>query len=85
MVDLLFATGMRVAEVSTLKSSDFLDKEVVFKVQGKVDRDRLAFIVNSETVRIQRAHAAARVKFKPKAQRCLLFIHGRLSTQGTAT
>lgn len=55
MVDLLFATGMRVGEVSTLNISDFLVKEAVFKVQGKGRRDRLAFIVDSETVRIQRA------------------------------
>src|SRR5690349_15460404 len=55
MVDLLFATGMRVGEVSSLNINDFMVKEAVFKVQGKGGRDRLAFIVDYETVRIQRA------------------------------
>ena len=85
MVDLLFATGMRVGEVSSLNINDFMVKEAIFKVQGKGGRDRLAFIVDYETVRIQRAHAAARAKIQTETS--ALFVNssaGRLSTQGIA-
>lgn len=56
LVDLLFATGMRVGEVSALDLADFAISESVFRVKGKGGRDRLALIVDEETVRIQREH-----------------------------
>lgn len=83
LVDLLFATGMRVGEVSALDVRDFFMREAVFRVQGKGGRDRLAFIVDEETVRIQRAHMDARLLIKTESPS--LFINasgGRLSTQG---
>ena len=45
LVDLLFATGMRVWEVSALDIKDFLIEEGVFRVQGKGGRDRLCCCV----------------------------------------
>lgn len=85
LVDLLFATGMRVGEVSALDVRDFFSKEAAFRVQGKGSRDRLAFIVDEETVWVQRAHLEARERL---ASRCpALFLNtsgGRLSTQGIA-
>lgn len=45
VVDLLFATGMRVGEVSGLNLEDFGVAESVFRVKGKGGRDRLAFLV----------------------------------------
>lgn len=83
LVDLLFATGMRVGEVAALDVRDFFVREAVFRVQGKGGRDRLAFIVDEETVRIQRAYIEARLMIKTESQ--ALFINaagGRLSTQG---
>jgi site-specific recombinase XerD len=83
IVDLLFATGMRVGEVSALDIRDFLVKEATFRVQGKGGRDRLAVIVDNATVRIQRSHIEARLKIKTTSS--ALFINvddGRLSTQG---
>src|SRR5205085_7868871 len=56
LVDLLFATGIRVGEASALDIRDFLVREAVFRWQGKGGGDRLAFIVDEETVSIQRAH-----------------------------
>src|ERR1700682_2653588 len=38
LVDLLFATGMRVGEASALDLEDFLIEEAVFKLQGKGGR-----------------------------------------------
>ena len=83
LIDLLFATGIRVGEVSALDIRDFFVREAAFRVQGKGGRDRLAFIVDEETVRIQRAHLDARMSIKTESPS--LFINAscqRLSTQG---
>jgi site-specific recombinase XerD len=85
LVDLLFATGMRVGEASALDVRDFVAKEKVFRVQGKGGRDRLAFIVDEETLRIQREHLEARVRID--TAEAALFLNassGRLTTQGMA-
>src|SRR5437763_15558493 len=60
LVDLLFATGMRVGEASSLDLEDFVVAESVFRVQGKGGRHRLAFVVDEQTVRLQREHLEAR-------------------------
>lgn len=83
LVDLLFATGMRVGEVSALDVRDFSPKESAFRVQGKGGRDRLAFIVDEETVGVQRTHLEARARLGSRST--ALFLNasgGRLSTQG---
>lgn len=85
LIDLLFATGLRVGEVSSLDTRDFLVEEGVFRVQGKGGRDRLAFIVDKETVHIQREYLKARTRIK--TENTALFLNssdGRLSTQGIA-
>lgn len=83
LVDLLFATGMRVGEVSALDAIDYFIREAVFRVQGKGGRDRLAFVVDEQTVQIQRAHMEARARIATGSP--ALFVNaagGRLSTQG---
>jgi integrase/recombinase XerD len=83
LVDILFATGMRVGEVSTLDVRDYFAREAVFRVQGKGGRDRLAFIVDEQTLKIQRAHMEARARIETDSP--ALFLNasgGRLSTQG---
>ena len=85
LVDLLFATGMRVGEVSALDLQDFLVSEAFFRVKGKGGRDRLAFIVDEQTLRIQRKHIEMRSHITSKTE--ALFLNatgGRLSTQGIA-
>lgn len=83
LVDLLFATGMRVGEASALDVRDYFIREAVFRVQGKGGRDRLAFVVDEQTLLIQRAHMDARARLR--ADSPALFVNasgGRLSTQG---
>jgi integrase/recombinase XerD len=85
IIDLLFATGMRVGELSALDVRDFLVEESVFRVQGKGGRDRLAYVVDKETVHIQREHLKARTRVNVEST--ALFLNsadGRLSTQGIA-
>jgi len=85
LVDLLFATGMRVGEVSSLNLEDFLVAESVFRVKGKGGRDRLAFVVDEQTLQIQREHFELRSRLGPDSPALLLDASGRrLSTQGTA-
>jgi site-specific recombinase XerD len=83
LIDLLFATGIRVGEASALDIRDFFVREAAFRVQGKGGRDRLAFVVDEETVRIQRAHLEARESIKTESSALFINASGRrLSTQG---
>jgi integrase/recombinase XerD len=83
LIDLLFATGIRVGEASALDIRDFFVREAAFRVQGKGGRDRLAFIVGEETVSIQRAHLEARRNIKTESPALFINASGqRLSTQG---
>jgi integrase/recombinase XerD len=85
LVDLLFATGLRVGEVSSLDVQDFFAREAVFRVKGKGGRDRLAVVVDEETVRIQREYLEARAQIETRSS--ALFLNssgGRLTTQGIA-
>jgi integrase/recombinase XerD len=85
LIDLLFATGVRVGELSSLNIEDFLVEEAIFKIQGKGGRDRLAFIVDQRIARLQRIHLEVRKSIK--TENTALFLNasgGRLSTQGIA-
>ncbi len=85
LVDLLFATGMRVGEASSLDVADFLAAELVFRVQGKGGRNRLAYVVDEQTVLIQRQHLEARLHLGTDSPALFLNASGeRLSTQGMA-
>lgn len=85
LVDLLFATGMRVGEASGLDVEDFVVAESVFRVQGKGGRDRLAFVVDEQTIRIQRKHFEIRSQVVTESPALFLNASGsRLSTQGMA-
>lgn len=85
LVDLLFATGMRVGEVAALDIKDFSVAEGIFRVQGKGGRDRLAFIVDKETVQIQGKHLKARSRIGSESHALFLNPAGqRLSTQAIA-
>lgn len=85
LVDLLFATGMRVGEVSSLNLDDFAIADSVFRVKGKGGRDRLAFVVDEQTIGIQREHVELRRHLTSESPALFLNACGaRLSTQGIA-
>jgi site-specific recombinase XerD len=85
LVDLLFATGLRVGEVSSLDVQDFFVRESVFRVKGKGGRDRLAVVVDEETVRVQRKYLEARAQIETRSPALFLNSSGqRLTTQGIA-
>jgi integrase/recombinase XerD len=83
LVDLLFATGMRVGEASSLNVADFAIQEGVFTVEGKGGRRRLAFAVHEKTLQVQREHIALRTQLEAGTPALFLNASGkRLSTQG---
>jgi integrase/recombinase XerD len=85
LVDLLFATGMRVGEASALNVDDFDVIDSVFRVKGKGGRNRLAYVVDAQTISIQVEHLRARSRII--ADNPALFLNSsreRLSTQGIA-
>jgi integrase/recombinase XerD len=85
LVELLFATGMRVGEVSSLNLDDFAIADSVFRVKGKGGRDRLAFVVDEQTMRIQCEHVELRSHLTSESPALFLNAAGaRLSTQGIA-
>ena len=72
-------------EVSSLNVSDYLIEEAAFRVKGKGGRGRLAYVVDKETVQIQREHLKARTRIESKSPALFLNPSGdRLSTQGIA-
>jgi integrase/recombinase XerD len=85
LVDLLFATGLRVGEVSSLNVQDFFMRESVYRVKGKGGRDRLAVVVDEETVRVQRKYLETRAQIGTRSPALFLNSSGmRLTTQGIA-
>ena len=85
LIDLLFATGMRVGEVSSLDVQDYFTRESVFRVKGKGGRDRLAVVVDDESVRVQQKYLEARAGMATRSSALFLNSSGtRLTTQGIA-
>src|SRR5258708_16776307 len=83
LVDLLFATGVRVGEESSLDIKDFWPQDAMFRVRGKGGRDRLAFTVDKNSLEIQRRHLQCRMAVDTESPALFLNARGqRLSTQG---
>jgi len=85
LVDLLFATGMRVGEASGLNIEDFGVAELTFRIRGKGGRHRLAFVVDKQSVQIQSRHLEVRSRLTYQCNALFVNAAGqRLSTQGMA-
>jgi integrase/recombinase XerD len=85
LVELLFATGMRVGEASALNVEDFIVAESAFRIRGKGGRHRLGFVVDHQSVQVQRHHLDARSQLNRESSALFLNTAGkRLSTQGMA-
>lgn len=85
LLELLFATGMRVGELSSLDTDDFYIEESSFKIKGKGGRERLAFLVDDFTVQLLRKYFTSRLKIETDSSALFLNAVGsRLTTQGIA-
>lgn len=85
IVELMFATGMRVGEVASLTQSDVLVSERAIIVRGKGDRQRLAFLVDDRSYRALHDYLTRRA-CQPSTCPALFVnaFRGPLSTQGIA-
>lgn len=85
LLELLFATGIRVGEISSINIDDYLSSEAAFKIQGKGGRQRLAFVVDKVTLNFQ--HEYLKIRQRVQSENAALFLNakgGRLSPQGIA-
>lgn len=85
MVELLFATGIRVGELAALRVADFQRLDRSFLVRGKGARQRLALLADDRSQRILDLYADHRQSL-PADHNALFVNHfGRpISTQGVA-
>lgn len=85
LVELLFATGVRIGEAANLQISDIDIENRQLAIRGKGNRDRLAFITDAEAWRAVACYMECRAKISPITS--ALFINrcrSALSTQGMA-
>lgn len=85
VLDLLFATGIRVGEAASLNLDSFIEDGKTLRVQGKGRRPRLAFLVDPRSVDLQALYRATRHSIPATTDSLFLNAFGtRLSTQGMA-
>lgn len=85
ILELFFATGMRVGEVSAMNIVDFSIVEGSIKVRGKGGKERLAFVVDKFALRILREYLKLRHANNTASGSLFLNASGnRLSPQGIA-
>jgi len=77
IVEVLYATAVRVGELVGLKLSDFREEESAFVINGKGGRQRLAFLPDQESLDLCRAYLAQREKLGTAAPPASLFADGR--------
>lgn len=83
IIELLFATGIRVGELSSINLDDFITDESAFRIRGKGRKERLAFLVDQITRQAHEDHFKARKRLETSS--AALFVNssgGRLSPQG---
>jgi len=85
ILELMFATGMRVGELSTLDITDFQVEESAFRIQGKGGIDRLAFVVDELSKSTLKKYLEMRRSVRTSNLALFLNSSGsRISTQGIA-
>jgi len=85
LVDLLFATGIRVGEAAALTVDSFSLEEKTVRILGKGARPRLAYLVEDRSRELQEEHLDARLTILADTSTLFLNVQGSgLSTQGMA-
>jgi len=85
LVDLLFATGIRVGEAAALRTDSFSLEERTVRVWGKGARPRLAYLVEERSLELQEKHRDTRLRIPSETSALFLNVQGNaLSTQGMA-
>ncbi len=85
IVELMFATGMRVGEVASLTTADFLEEQRAVVVRGKGDRQRLAFLVDDRSYGVMKRYTASRRRVATNCRALFVNVFScPLSAQGAA-
>ena len=85
LIDLLFATGIRVGEANQLDLASYHTDDRTFFIHGKGGRHRLAFLTEKNTIDIQRRYLKARAEIPASTNALFLNrLGGRLTTAGMA-
>ncbi len=85
LLDLLFATGIRVGEAASLTLDSFLEEGRTLRIRGKGRRPRLAFLVDPRSLELQETYQAARRRIAADTRALFLNAFATpLSTQGMA-
>ena len=85
IIEVLFATGIRVGELVSLRLCDYRDTEASFLIQGKGSRQRMAFLPDARSRRVFGNYE--RLRHRIPVQHKKLFVNTRgtaLSAQGVA-
>lgn len=83
ILELLFATGVRVGELSSIDLDDYISAETAFRIRGKGRKERMAFIVDSKTAITYTNYLLARQELDIESQALFVNASGnRLSPQG---
>ncbi len=82
-IEILFASGVRVGELVSLKLSDWRDDEGSFVVNGKGSRQRLAFLPDERSLRSVRLYVSYRRRMNLDHEGLLINAAGQpISPQG---
>ena len=76
-LNILFATGIRVSELTYITLDDIDLTEGIIKIHGKGDRERLVILPNQQTIDLVGNYMIARKKLQPKCRNLLLTISGK--------
>ena len=84
-LEILFATGMRVGELVSLRLQDWQEEESSLLVRGKGSRQRLAFLPDERSLKAVQAYLWHRTKANLSHDALLVNAAGKgISTQGIA-
>lgn len=78
VIELLFATGVRVGELVSIQESDISNSDKTIKIKGKGNRERVVFLPDQPLITLIDTYISARSNFNPKTKTMLI------NTRGTA-
>ena len=82
VIELLFATGIRVGELTNITEADISVSDKTIKIKGKGNRERIVFLPDQQIVNLIKLYESARKQFHPKTSTLLINTRGgALNTQ----
>lgn len=75
-IELLFATGIRVGELSQISIYDIIFEEGIINIIGKGDRERQVFLPDQSIRILIQAYLKVRIKFSPTTENLLINTRG---------